>query len=252
LALAPEVEAVALVSLMEAADRVDSTTGVQMAYLKGWSARSFGELELRLPAVLPRARHGPGSAHGLDALAAVAQLAADVAYVDPPYNQHSYLGNYHVWETLVRWDTPATYGVARKRVDVRERQSAFNRRGSFADALRRVIEGVRARTLVVSFNDEGWVDRASMMEWLGARAEAVAVFEVPYDRYVGAKIGVHNPRGERVGTPGRLRNVERLFVAGAAPVVARARAIAAAWSEAGHERPTSGPERGVFRLESGG
>ena len=24
----------------------------------------------------------------------------DLAYVDPPYNQHSYLGNYHVWETL--------------------------------------------------------------------------------------------------------------------------------------------------------
>jgi adenine-specific DNA-methyltransferase len=32
--LAPELEAIALVSLMEAADRVDSTVGVQMAYLK--------------------------------------------------------------------------------------------------------------------------------------------------------------------------------------------------------------------------
>ena len=30
----------------------------------------------------------------------------DLAYLDPPYNQHSYLGNYHVWETLVRWDEP--------------------------------------------------------------------------------------------------------------------------------------------------
>ena len=33
--LPPDLEAVMLVSLMEAADRVDSTTGVQMAYLKG-------------------------------------------------------------------------------------------------------------------------------------------------------------------------------------------------------------------------
>ena len=32
--LEPELEAILLVSLMEAADRVDSTTGVQMAYLK--------------------------------------------------------------------------------------------------------------------------------------------------------------------------------------------------------------------------
>ena len=34
------------------------------------------------------------------------------------------------------------------------------------------------------------------------------------DRYVGARIGIHNPAGERVGTVGRLRNLEYLLVAG--------------------------------------
>jgi adenine-specific DNA-methyltransferase len=34
MALEPELEAIALVSLMEAADRVDSTAGLQMAYMK--------------------------------------------------------------------------------------------------------------------------------------------------------------------------------------------------------------------------
>ena len=37
--------------------------------------------------------------------------------------------------------------------------------------------------------------------------------EIPYGRYVGAKIGIHNPRGERVGTVGHLTNVEHLFIA---------------------------------------
>jgi adenine-specific DNA-methyltransferase len=241
LGLRPDVEAVALVSLMEAADRVDSTTGVQMAYLKGWAPRSFGELELRMPRVLPRARHGRGAAHGLDAETAVGMLEADVAYLDPPYNQHSYLGNYHVWETLVRWDTPATYGVACKRTDVRERRSAFNLRGSFAEALRRVVAKVRARTLVVSFSDESWVSAVDLEALLRDRAEDVAFFEVPYDRYVGAKIGIYNARGERVGTPGRLRNVERLFVAGRSEVVDRARAIAASWSESRQSVLSFGP-----------
>jgi adenine-specific DNA-methyltransferase len=45
--------AVLLTSLLEAADRVDSTTGVQMAYLKRWSARSARPLHLRAPALLP-------------------------------------------------------------------------------------------------------------------------------------------------------------------------------------------------------
>ena len=39
------------------------------------------------------------------------------------------------------------------------------------------------------------------------------VVEIPYGRYVGAKIGIHNPRGERVGTVGHLTNVEHLFIA---------------------------------------
>jgi hypothetical protein len=41
------MEPVLLTALMLAADRVDSTTGVQMAYLKGWSARSRQPLRLR-------------------------------------------------------------------------------------------------------------------------------------------------------------------------------------------------------------
>ena len=38
--------------------------------------------------------------------------------------------NYHVWETLVRWDSPETYGIACKRVDARDpaTMSAFNRK----------------------------------------------------------------------------------------------------------------------------
>ena len=42
-AIAPDLKSVLLVSLMEAADRVDSTTGVQMAYLKSWAPRSFND-----------------------------------------------------------------------------------------------------------------------------------------------------------------------------------------------------------------
>ncbi len=44
---------VLMTALLEAADRVDSTAGMQMAYLKSWSARSANDLVLRAPALLP-------------------------------------------------------------------------------------------------------------------------------------------------------------------------------------------------------
>jgi len=214
--LDPELEAVMLVSLMEAADRVDSTTGLQMAYLKTWAPRSYNDLELRVPDVLPRARHGKGQAMCMDALEAAEVLEADVAYIDPPYNQHSYLGNYHIWETLVRWDKPPVYGVACKRVDVRQRRSVFNSRTHFATAMRRLLAAVRARVLIVSFNNEGFLARDEMESILAALWDGqgkVVTVENDFKRYVGAQIGIYNPKGEKVGKVSHLRNKEYLYVA---------------------------------------
>ena len=211
LALPRSLESILLVSLMEAADRVDSTTGVQMAFLKALAARASNDLALRMPAVLPRATHGKGQAHELDAREAARTLSADVAYVDPPYNQHSYLGNYHVWETLVRWDEPATYGIAEKRIDVKERKSPFNRRHEIAPAIAEILETIDARVVVLSFSDEGFVTR-EQMEAMCARRGRVRVISHDYPRYVGARIGIYNPKGEKVGKIGKLRNTEHLFV----------------------------------------
>jgi adenine-specific DNA-methyltransferase len=209
--LEPELEAVLLVSLMEAADRVDSTCGLQMAYLKQWAPRAHNELRMRLPDVLPRARAGKGEAHQLDALAAARTLAADVAYIDPPYNQHSYLSNYHVWESLVLWDRPDVYGVAQKRLDCRTRKSPFNSRKQFHAALRELIASVDAKVLLVSFNNEGYIDRADMQALLESRGR-VTVLSHDYKRYVGAQIGIYNPSGEKVGAVSHLRNLEYLYV----------------------------------------
>ncbi len=209
--LAPELEAVMLVSLMEAADRVDSTTGVQMAYLKEWAPRAHNDLELRVPSVVPRARYGKGKAHEMDALMAAETLEADLLYLDPPYNQHKYLGNYHIWESLVRWDKPETYGVACKRVDCRTRGSAFNSRPRILTALRKIVCAARAKYLVVSFSNEGYIHREEMEALLGERGY-VTVIEADFKRYVGAQIGIYNPAGNKVGKISHLRNKEHLYL----------------------------------------
>jgi adenine-specific DNA-methyltransferase len=211
------LEPVLLTALLLAADRVDSTTGVQMAYLKQWSPRSFEDIELRVPPLLA----GPGHAWRSDAgeaLAAVPEV--DVAYLDPPYNQHRYFTNYHVWETLVAWDAPDHYGVACKRVDAREEatRSVFNDRRRAPGALAQLISSVPAALVVVSCSDEGWVGAHEVAAMAEGRGKVVMLgFESA--RYVGARIGIHNHRGEKVGRVGRTRNVEYLVVAGEASLV---------------------------------
>ena len=107
--------------LIESPDRVDSSCGIQMAHLKKRASCSYNDLQLKMPDILPRSTFGKYSTTLMDARETAKKLSADVAYLDPPYNQYKYLGNYHIWETLVRWDNPEVYGVACKRIDVRER-----------------------------------------------------------------------------------------------------------------------------------
>lgn len=209
LGLSPTLQAIALTSLMEAADRVDSTTGLQMAYLKEWAPRALNDLELRVPELL----EGPGRASQLEAVEAARRFEGDVAYLDPPYNQHRYMGNYHVWETLVRWDKPEHYGKACKRLDCRSYHSPFNARREIGGAMREVLSALRCPFVIVSFNNEGYLDRADLEAML-ADFGHVETLSIDFKRYVGAQIGIFNPRGEKVGKVGHLRNKEYLYVAG--------------------------------------
>jgi adenine-specific DNA-methyltransferase len=171
---------VLLASLLEAADRVDSTTGLQMAYLKQWSPRSHQPLTLRRPSLLA----GPGHACQGDATELVSSLPeVDLAYLDPPYNQHRYFTNYHVWETLVAWDSPDHYGVACKRVGLDD----------LVD-----MAGCRGHVEVLGFDSR---------------------------RYIGAQIGIHNPKGEKVGRVTHTRNVEYVVLAGDRQLVRRLTAV---------------------------
>jgi adenine-specific DNA-methyltransferase len=215
-----------LTSLMLAADRVDSTAGLQMAYLKDWAPRASRDLELRVPELLP----GTGATVRGDARDVVSALShSELMYLDPPYNQHRYFTNYHVWETLVRWDSPEPYGVARKRIDSRDdtTKSVFNRKREMPTTFRQLLGEVKADTLIVSYNDESWITPEQMMTALrDAGHEEVRLLAFDAKRYVGAQIGIHNPAGVKVGEVSHLRNTEYVFVAGDADRVEAASAAA--------------------------
>ncbi len=218
-----------LTSLIEAADRVDSTTGLQMAYLKQWAPRAHNDLELRVPELV----EGTGVAMLGDAQMIAQSVGGfDLAYLDPPYNQHRYFTNYHIWETLVRWDSPLTYGVACKRIDSRDEltKSAFNGKRSMPAALRQVVKDVDCGILVLSYNNESWVSMEDLVEICSARGD-VEVLSFDSKRYVGAQIGIHNPAGQKVGKVSHLRNQEYIVVAGEPKLVRSATGPFAGWRD---------------------
>ena len=211
LTLDEKTKSVVLVSLMEAADRIDSTCGIQMAFLKTWANRALLPLTLRMPKLLSKKTSQFCRAHCLDALDAAATISCDIAYLDPPYNQHSYRGNYHIWETLVRFDYPEVYGKAHKRVDCKTNKSDFNSKPKFKNTLIQVLKSLSSPHIILSFNDEGYINKEDLEDLLSAFGK-VSIFDINYKRYVGAQIGIFNPQGLKVGTVKKLHNKELLYV----------------------------------------
>jgi len=147
----------------------------------------------------------------MDAVEAAGKLSGDLAYLDPPYNQHSYLCNYHIWETLIKWDKPEVYGIARKRMDCKQHKSQFNSKKTIHAAMKKVIDTLDARYLLVSFNNEGYITKEEMEVMLSSKG-VVRTVEMDYKRYVGAQIGIYNPDGFKVGKVSHLRNKEYLYL----------------------------------------
>ena len=219
-------------SLMEAADRVDSTAGradgLPQAVGAARASAARAARARRCSTARARPRASTRSRRR-------ARFAADVAYLDPPYNQHSYLGNYHVWESLVRWDKPEVYGVAMKRVDVRERASAVQppRR----DRSRRSRDGARTRAGAPPgglVQRRGLPDRSSALRAMLAERGAVRVVEVATpalhrrpdrDLQPAGREGRHPRPGEEPRAPVRRRVRRGRSTACAGRAVSRRQAV---------------------------
>ena len=116
----------------------------------------------------------------------------------------------------MRWDAPEHYGVACKRIDARDQatKSVFNRRREMPRALAGLIARVRAEVLVLSFSDEGFVPLEDLVAMCGQRGRAVEVLAFDSARYNGARIGVFNASGQKVGRISHTRNTEYVLLAG--------------------------------------
>ena len=71
---------------------------------------------------------------------------------------------------------------------------------------------------------------------LGHRQHVIVISQ-DFKRYVGAQIGIHNPKGEKVGTVSHLRNTEYVYVATDDAAVAGRVAAFCAASGLPHQRP---------------
>ena len=198
--------------LIFALDRVDSSVGVQQAYLKEWATRAKNPIELT---DLPFAEGPSGSHHVGDALS-IAYGECDVAYVDPPYSAHSYATYYHIWDSITRWDKPAVGLKTNRRVDRVSGDgfdgamtSPWNSKKKALQAFLDLIERLPAKAVVISYSDESLVPLPTLEAALRARY-TVHKKVIPYKRNIMSQIG-NAEAAIAAGAEAKTDNNEILF-----------------------------------------
>ena len=124
----------------------------------------------------------------------------DLAYFDPPYNQHPYGSNYFMLNLIVNYRRPERISRV-SGIPADWRRSGYNVRSRARDLLADLVRHTDAAFLLVSFNDEGFLSPGEMNAILG-REGTVEVVEIPYATFRGS-------RNLRQRSP---RVTERLFL----------------------------------------
>jgi adenine-specific DNA-methyltransferase len=186
-------EAMILVAcLIFALDKVDSSVGVQQAYLKTWAARAAKPLTLvDLPFT-----SGPVGTHTIGDALVNQYTPVSVAYLDPPYSAHSYATYYHIWDSITRWDKPAVGLKTNRRIDRvsssdefdESMKSAWNSKSTALEGFTRLIDRLPARFVVISYNDESLIPLELLETTLKAKY-SVKVKKIPYKRNIMSQIG---------------------------------------------------------------
>lgn len=110
----------------------------------------------------------------------------DLAYYDPPYNQHSYAANYFMLNILASKDDPETVEDSVTGIVKNWNRSEWNSRKTAGSALERLIAATNAKYVLLSYNNEGIIplnEFSSILE----RHGKVERMEQVYDTYRGSR-----------------------------------------------------------------
>lgn len=175
-----------LACLIEAVPFVSNITGVYGAFLKHWDNRALNTLDVKkVDLVNNRAK---GMAYHEDANKLIERIHTDLAYFDPPYNQRQYLPNYHVLETIAKYDNPKIKGVTGLR-DYSEQKSDYCRKDTVLHTFDDLISKTKSRYIVASYNTEGILSHdeiISVLDKYGKKGTVACKF-IDYRRYKNAQ-----------------------------------------------------------------
>lgn len=171
-----------LAVLIEAVPFVSNIAGTYGAYLKHWDNRSYKKITLKHLNILDNNKDN--KCFNLDSNQLIKEIQGDILYIDPPYNSRQYLPNYHILETISKYDSPKIYGKTGLR-PYKDVKSKYCVKSKVYSELDNLIQFAKFKYIIMSYSSEGLLSKNEIKDILikyGIR-ETYKVAQIPYRRY---------------------------------------------------------------------
>jgi len=176
-----------LAVLVEASDFVANTASVYGAYLK--ALKSTALVPLRLKPIYPTpgpvlSGHEVRCADAVTLLASLPEGGQTLIYADPPYNERQYSANYHIPETIVRWDFEEF--IPRGKTGLRpqmQQRSDYCLSREAKRAFYTLFHAASPDYWLVSYSNEGLVSKNELIQAMPAGYKLISDDEIDYPRF---------------------------------------------------------------------
>lgn len=154
---------VLLACLVESIGFYSNITGVYAAFQKKWDKRALRKFDLR-PINLT---YNDKDNHSFfcNSMDLIHDIDVDILYLDPPYNARQYAPNYHLLETIAKYDSPLIHGVTGMRNYENQKSNFCNEQKGLAD-LDLIAKSAKFKYLVLSYNSEGIMPSSKIIDTL--------------------------------------------------------------------------------------
>lgn len=168
-----------LASLIESIDKYANTASVYGAFLKQLKKSAQNTLVLK-PADLITSDQNH-RVYNADINEIISKIRGDVLYLDPPYNHRQYATNYHLLETIARYDNPKIHGKTGLR-DYDRQKSLYCSRPQVKAAFQELILGAKVKYIFLSYNNEGLMTLDDVKQIMSLRGK-YGLFTKEYNRF---------------------------------------------------------------------
>jgi adenine-specific DNA-methyltransferase len=109
----------------------------------------------------------------------------DLAYLDPPYNQHPYGSNYFMLNLILDYKRPESISKV-SGIPEDWNRSAYNKNYMALQSLTEIVTNIKAKYVLISFNSEGFITIDQMKEML-SKIGKVEILETKYNTFRGSR-----------------------------------------------------------------